>query len=495
MRFFNESNIEMGILKRISGKIVFTIFFMISVASSELIIMSHAEASVSRSNASLEISTVNSKNKFPEIDIEVVVRGERGVSQGDLELLEDGHIVENFSIKKTDPSKESLYLVVSIDSSKSIRKEQLKKIKKSAVELVDSANEVGKIALYHFNDEVVLLKERTNTKSELANKIDDISVRGTKTLLYDAIHEGIQFFEKSEGIKKNMVIFTDGKDEGSSLSAEDIIEEAKDAGVTIYFVSVNKGITDRIKRISKLTGGYTYSIDDDLKKRLYPALGKSQSDHYILTYESMKRDNGSHTIEVRYGKKESLGKDIARFEITQPENKKFNPDMQTIFIYIVILLLCILIVIAGVVVYKKRKELVISVNQNSDDDSKIKKVSQYNPEIERPIRNNDETNKYPRGWLMQKDGPETGKKFPIYWDELTIGKDRQCGLVIDDILVSPIHARIRFVRGYYYIFDHASGNGTFLNGKKLLRPKAMHDWDEISIGRTVLLFREMQNRA
>jgi len=41
----------------------------------------------------------------------------------------------------------------------------------------------------------------------------------------------------------------------------------------------------------------------------------------------------------------------------------------------------------------------------------------------------------------------------------------------------------------------ASDGGTFLNGKKLLRPKKLFDWDEIQIGTTVLIFRVVSESA
>jgi len=96
---------------------------------------------------------------------------------------------------------------------------------------------------------------------------------------------------------------------------------------------------------------------------------------------------------------------------------------------------------------------------------------------------------YAKAWLVQKDGPEAGKKFPMYWEEVTIGRDEENAIVIRDDAVSLKHARIREIKGAYYLFDLASDNGTFLNGKKLLRPRPLYDWDEIRMGRTLFIFR------
>jgi len=55
--------------------------------------------------------------------------------------------------------------------------------------------------------------------------------------------------------------------------------------------------------------------------------------------------------------------------------------------------------------------------------------------------------------------------------------------------VSLKHAKIKRIAGSYFIFDLASDNGTYLNDKKLLRPRQVNDWDEIRMGRTQFIFR------
>jgi len=48
---------------------------------------------------------------------------------------------------------------------------------------------------------------------------------------------------------------------------------------------------------------------------------------------------------------------------------------------------------------------------------------------------------------------------------------------------------MRRIEGGYYLYDLVSDSGTYLNGKKLLRPRLLHDWDEIKAGKTVFIFR------
>jgi pSer/pThr/pTyr-binding forkhead associated (FHA) protein len=62
-------------------------------------------------------------------------------------------------------------------------------------------------------------------------------------------------------------------------------------------------------------------------------------------------------------------------------------------------------------------------------------------------------------------------------------------LILKDSTISNKHARIKKVKGAFYIYDIVSQRGTFVNGKKVLKPKPLSDFDEIRLGRTLLLFR------
>jgi pSer/pThr/pTyr-binding forkhead associated (FHA) protein len=94
-------------------------------------------------------------------------------------------------------------------------------------------------------------------------------------------------------------------------------------------------------------------------------------------------------------------------------------------------------------------------------------------------------------YLMQKSGPETGKKFFLSWPKATIGKNKENSFSLDDDLAAEFHAKIEKLGRDFYIFDLLSSTGIVLNGKKLLRPKSLQDFDEITIGKTQLIFRRI----
>ncbi len=72
------------------------------------------------------------------------------------------------------------------------------------------------------------------------------------------------------------------------------------------------------------------------------------------------------------------------------------------------------------------------------------------------------------GWLLAVAGRFRGADLNLAPGENAIGRDPACDLVVDDPSVSPRHASIVCAVGAagiaYFLLDHASERGTFLNG-------------------------------
>ncbi len=75
-----------------------------------------------------------------------------------------------------------------------------------------------------------------------------------------------------------------------------------------------------------------------------------------------------------------------------------------------------------------------------------------------------------------------------------IGRTPDNDIVIDNLAVSRLHAVLEEEKGYYYVRDCDSLNGTVVNGQKVGRAR-LENGDEISIGKHTIVFRRQGGRA
>ena len=452
------------------------------------------------------IQNVDVSTDFPAIRVFFTINN-RGASdiqeidEDNIVLYEDGYRVNYVKLLNLSRKNDLLYLVFSIDSSKSIGRTLLSEIKISAKEIIKRSRRRDKIALYRFNDEVLMLNNFSTSRESLMRNIDKISMHGRRTLLYNSIYDAIDFLSRDGLNRKAIVVFTDGRDDGSSVTSDDVIKFARESHTPVHFVcSGSPSSMKQCGRIATLTGGRVVS----LKKRnststLYSGIVNSMRNQYIAQYRSIiNPDGGDHHIELRL--KQGTIRDRASSTFSVPLSLSLFqiPHVSVLFFALMIILMVMLITVIILLLLKYRKshtcatepvlqkQHVYRQNYNLSDLTTVPEDSGLKPPVITP---DDPDYAYARAWLLQKDGPESGKKFPIFWDQITIGRGEYNTVVTNDQAVSIEHAKIKKVNNAFLLFDLASDNGTFLNGKKLLRPKPLYDWDEIKIGRTLFIFR------
>lgn len=100
-------------------------------------------------------------------------------------------------------------------------------------------------------------------------------------------------------------------------------------------------------------------------------------------------------------------------------------------------------------------------------------------------------------WLVIVEGIHAGHICKLHADATIIGRDpSSCEIVIDDPSISRQHAKVRVMeddekKKVFMLYDLATENGTLLNGEEIVR-EALHDGDQVLIGQTRLVFKQVQ---
>jgi len=96
--------------------------------------------------------------------------------------------------------------------------------------------------------------------------------------------------------------------------------------------------------------------------------------------------------------------------------------------------------------------------------------------------------------LVFKNGPRKGERFAFESGAL-LGRGPLADLELRDPAVSRRHAQISFSEERCFVADLESGNGTYVNGRRVTDPVRLDQGDEIRVGATCLEFRMQEQRG
>ncbi len=142
-----------------------------------------------------------------------------------------------------------------------------------------------KAEILSFDSYVMYMCTYTQDANLLRNGISNMTAYGD-TALYDALAAAINNAANQAGARC-VIGFTDGEDNASSRTADEVIYLAQRMEVPVYLIGTYGADQYELQRICELTGGYYWSIGDisDIRQILQ-TIYRSQKDMYCVEYIS-----------------------------------------------------------------------------------------------------------------------------------------------------------------------------------------------------------------
>ena len=145
----------------------------------------------------------------------------------------------------------------------------------AALALVQSSNPEDEVFVVTFNDEVTLgLPEEVPFSSNIEQLHGALTTQppAGRTALYDAVELGLDHIAKGHQDRKTLIVISDGGDNRSFHTFEDVQRKAQQSNVTIYTVGIwSEDDPDRnpavLKRLARETGGEMFQIDKPSRVR------------------------------------------------------------------------------------------------------------------------------------------------------------------------------------------------------------------------------------
>lgn len=159
-------------------------------------------------------------------------------------------------------------------------------------------------AVYAVRDVPRVQQRLTDDQGAVSNALNSIVASGN-TALYDAIDTAIRDL-KDEKYRRAIVILTDGGDNASIDSWEDVEKNARQAGVPIYFLAYENFEPsaaqdfDRMTFLASETGGFVARATPDTLMAKYTDIEKDLRAQFAITYQvaSFTRHNEWRKVRV-----------------------------------------------------------------------------------------------------------------------------------------------------------------------------------------------------
>jgi hypothetical protein len=144
---------------------------------------------------------------------------------------------------------------LTIDTSGSIPPADLARAKDLVLGSLARLPKGSEVAVFTFDDESRLVQPRTTETEPIRRAIAGLKAAGRHTALHDALYDVSRELTDVAGMRRAVLLVTDGRNEESALTLEDALAPAVRARIPVYTVAIGKPDERYLRRIAKLTGG------------------------------------------------------------------------------------------------------------------------------------------------------------------------------------------------------------------------------------------------
>ena len=233
------------------------------------------------------------------VDVLVTDKGKpvQGLRAADFEVLDNG-VPQQVDLVSSE--QVPLNLVFVFDMSSSVVGERLEHLREGARTVLGELTREDQAALVTFGEAVVRGAALTTNLEQVRTALRQDGGRGD-TALIDAVYTGMMVGESDVG-RALLIVFSDGLDTASFLSADVILDTARRTDVVVY--AVVAGGSRRLsflKDLGSLTGGTLYDAGStqNLGATFVRILNEFRQ-RYLVSYTPRGvQGEGWHRLEVR----------------------------------------------------------------------------------------------------------------------------------------------------------------------------------------------------
>ena len=190
---------------------------------------------------------------------------------------------------------------------------KLEKSRQAVAQFFKTANPEDEFFLVQFNDTAELINAFTTSLEEIQNKLTFTQSKG-RTALLDAIYLALHTMKKAKNPRKALLVISDGGDNNSRYTENEIKNLVREADVQIYAIGIYEPVGARgrtaeelagpglLTEIAEQTGGRQYAVENlNELPDIAAKIGIELRNQYILGYtpQNQDRDGRYRRVQVK----------------------------------------------------------------------------------------------------------------------------------------------------------------------------------------------------
>jgi Ca-activated chloride channel family protein len=248
--------------------------------------------------ATLAGQTFSSRVDAVRVDVLVTENGRplQGLTPADFEVLDNG-VRQHVDLASFEQIP--LNVVLALDMSASLQGLRLGHLQTAGKRVLQGLKQGDRAAVVSFSHIVAPSQGLTDNLDRVRASLDEARGEGMTSLI-DATHAGMLLGESDAG-RSLLIVFSDGVDTSSWLTADAVLETARRGDVVVYGVEVGDRRASFPRDLSEATGGRLFAIESttDLSATFSKILEEFRM-RYLVSYSPQGvAVGGWHRLEVR----------------------------------------------------------------------------------------------------------------------------------------------------------------------------------------------------
>lgn len=446
-----------------------------------------------------------------------------GLTPENVRLKEDGVPVKVYQIASADTLSERLRVALLVDESGSMRADGAMEAAKAALtKFLEGLDPAAKVRVTGFGDTVRVLADWETPRARAVERVKGLAATASQTLLFDGLAEVMKAMRAEVSGRRAIIVLTDGRDEGSRLTADDVARLAEDLGIPVFALGYGPNADMRtLERIAQISGGWTVQAHrpGDLGS-FYEFVRTYLMSAFVAVYETRAKPGAEkHAVSLEFERGGQTFSAVREFVLPLGLKPTRAPRVSSTGsgavsgakppLGAILLSMVTLAVVVGTLARVTRPGKTVKCGKcgniiprgttecphcaTAEKEQKEQGVAA----VGLPTATQEGVSRtlvfrkvqQAVGVLRVISGAHSGKEYLLELPRIVVGRGRACDILLDDPSLATEHFVIRREDGQYFVSDLGSESGTVVNGQRITEKALLHSGARIQAGDVVLVFR------